>query len=68
MANWLNDPAVKALLPHLELLEEALGVTAIEEKPHGRRERSTRRQAPRDLATRRSRRVKPPLRIVKPAA
>ncbi len=67
MANWLNDPAVKALLPHLELLEEALGVTDIEEKPLSRRDRGARRQAPRDLATRRSRR-RMALRLVKPAA
>ncbi len=68
MANWLNDPAVKALLPHIELLEEALGVTEIEKKPLGRQERGSRRKAPRDLATRRLRRRKPPLRFVKPAA
>lgn len=67
MANWLNDPAVKALLPHLELLEEAFGVTEIEEKPLGRRERGARRKAPRDLAARRVRR-RMALRLVKPAA
>ncbi len=71
MANWLNDPAVKALLPHLDLLEEALGVSQIEEKPSALKGqsalRSLRRQAPRDLANRRSERprVSHP---VKPAA
>ena len=67
MANWLNNPAIKALLPHLELLEEAFGVREMEERPLGRRKRGARRLPPRDLATRRGRRLKP-LRFVKPAA
>ena len=30
MANWLDDPAVKALLPHAKLIEEAFGLTEAE--------------------------------------
>ena len=67
MANWLNDPAVKALMPHLELLQEALGVAEIEQKPAARKPFRARRQASRDLSARRHPRRRLP-RSIKPAA
>lgn len=71
MANWLNDPAVKALLPHLDLLEEAFGWAESEDKPSAGKgdiaARGMRRQARRDLAARRDERSRLPQRV-KPAA
>ena len=53
MANWLNDPAVKALLPHSKLIEEAFGLTSDEATTpvvHDRKDWAARRQSPRALA------------------
>ena len=72
MANWLDDPAVKALLPHSKLIEEAFGLT--EAKPEAKaplvRNRNdwvVRPQSPRALARKSQHKAKP-TGTAKPAA
>ena len=70
MANWLDDPAVKALLPHGKLIEEAFGLTEAEievSTAFNRKDWSVRRQSPGALA-RKSHRKASPSRTAKPAA
>ncbi len=70
MASWLDDPAVKAMLPHSKLLEEAFGLTEAEAKaPVGteRKDWAVRRHSPRALARKRPNRASPS-RAIKPAA
>ena len=64
MANWLDDPAVKALLPHSKLIEEALGLTEAKSEVKApllrdRSDWSARPQSPRGLARKSQHRVKP---------
>ena len=53
MANWLDDPAIKALLPHSKLIEEAFGLTEVDTETlaaFDRKDWSARLQSPRALA------------------
>ena len=57
MTNWLDDPAVRALLPHGKLIEEAFGLTEAEpgaKTPlvRDRNDWVSRPQSPRALARR----------------
>ena len=70
MANWLDDPAVKALLPHSKLIEEAFGLTEVDAKPPAafdRKDWNVHRQSPWTLA-RKSHRRQNPARAAKPGA
>lgn len=72
MANWLDDPAVKALLPHAKLIEEAFGLTEAEPGAKApvagdRKDFVARRHSPRALA-RKSLSKTNPSRTAKPAA
>ncbi len=72
MANWLDDPAVKALLPHGKLIEEAFGLTEAEpgtKAPDAgdRKDFVARRPSPRTL-TRKNLSKTTPSRTVKPVA
>ncbi len=72
MANWLDDPAVKALLPHGKLIEEAFGLTEAEpgtKAPDAgdRKDFVARRSSPRTL-TRKNLSKTTPSRTVKPVA
>ena len=72
MTNWLDDPAVKALLPHGKLIEEAFGLTEAEpgaKTPAAgdRKDFVARRPSPRSL-TRKNLSKTTPSRTVKPAA
>ena len=70
MANWLDDPAVKALLPHSKLIEEAFGLTEVDaESPAAfdRKNWKIQRPSPRTLA-RKSHRRQNSVRAVKPGA
>ena len=72
MANWLDDPAVKALLPHGKLIEEAFGLTEAERGAKApdagdRKDFVARRPSPRTL-TRKNLSKTTPSRTVKPAA
>ena len=60
MTNWLDDPAVKALLPHGKLIEEAFGLTEAEieaSTAFNRKDWSVRRQSPGALARKSHRRT-----------
>ena len=64
MANWLDDPAVKALLPHSKLIEEAFGLTEANPEAKSpllrdRKDWAARPQSPRGLARKSQHRVKP---------
>ena len=70
MANWLDDPAIKALLPHSKLIEEAFGLTEVDAETlaaFDRKDWSARLQSPRALA-RKSHRRQNSVRAVKPGA
>ena len=71
MVNWLDDPAVKALLPHAKLIEEAFGLTEAEPGAKApvagdRKDWATRPQSPRTLA-RRSHQKASAARMAKPS-